>query len=154
MKWTAIFAALSVCLAAAAVSFAEDPFTGTWKLNEAKSKIAAGTNKNTTVTYQASGDSIKITLDGIGADGKATHDEWTGKYDGQDYPVTGNPATDTRAYKKVNERTLEVTGKKAGKVVLTAKITISRDGKTRTVAVTQSNAEGKKETNTAVYDKE
>jgi uncharacterized Ntn-hydrolase superfamily protein len=100
------------------------------------------------------GDTIKVTLDGVSSDGKATHDEWTGKYDGKDYPVTGNPMTDTRAYKKVNDHTLEATGKKGDKVVLTAKITVSADGKTRTVVSTQTTADGKKVTSTAVYDKQ
>ena len=154
MKAKAIFAALVVSLAAAAVCLADDVFTGTWKLNEAKSKLSAGMNKNTTATYEVSGDGVKVTLDGVGADGKATHDEWTGKYDGKDYPVTGNPMTDTRAYKKINDHTLEVTGKKDGKVVVTAKITVSADGKTRTVAVTQTAADGKKSTGTAVYEKQ
>ena len=155
MKVKAVFAALVVCLATAAVSFAaDDAFTGTWKLNEAKSKLSAGMNKNTTVTYAAAGDSIKVTLDGVGADGKATHDEWTGKFDGKDYPVTGNSLTDTRAYKKVNDHTLEATGKKGDKVVLKAKITVSTDGKTRTVVATQTGADGKKSTSTALYDKQ
>ena len=154
MKFKAIFAFLFVCLAAAAVCFADDAFSGTWKLNEAKSKLSAGMNKNTTVTYAVSGDSVKVTLDGVGADGKATHDEWTGKFDGKDYPVTGNPMTDTRAYKKVNEHTLEATGKKGDKVVLTAKITVSADGKTRTVVATQTGADGKRMTSTAVYEKQ
>jgi len=153
MKWKVIFATLIVCLAAAAV-FAADAFTGTWKLNEGKSKLGAGAVKNTTVTYEVMGDTIKVTLEGVGADGKATHDEWTGKYDGKDYPVTGNPMTDTRAYKKVNDHTLEATGKKGDKVVLTAKITVSADGKTRTVVSTQTTADGKKVTSTAVYEKQ
>jgi hypothetical protein len=153
MKLKVIFATLIVCLAAAAV-FAADAFTGTWKLNEAKSKLGAGAVKNTTVTYEVTGDTIKVTLEGVGADGKATHDEWTGKYDGKDYPVTGNPMTDTRAYKKVNDHTLEATGKKGDQVVLTAKITVSADGKTRTVVSTQTTAEGKKVTSTAVYEKQ
>jgi len=153
MKLKVIFATLIACLAAAAV-FADDAFTGTWKLNEAKSKLGAGANKNTTVTYEVTGDTIKVTLEGVGADGKATHDEWTGKYDGKDYPVTGNPMTDTRAYKKVNDHTLEATGKKGDKVVLTAKITVSADGKTRTVVSTQTTADGKKVTSTAVYEKQ
>jgi uncharacterized Ntn-hydrolase superfamily protein len=153
MKWKVIFATLLVCLAAAAV-FADDAFSGTWKLNEAKSKLGAGAVKNTTVTYEVTGDTIKVTLEGVGADGKATHDEWTGKYDGKDYPVTGNPLTDTRAYKKVNDHTLEATGKKGDKVVLTAKITVSADGKTRTVVATQTTADGKKVTSTAFYDKQ
>ena len=153
MKLKLIFATLIVCLAAAAV-FAADAFTGTWKLNEAKSKLGAGAVKNTTVTYEVMGDTVKVTLDGVSADGKATHDEWTGKYDGKDYPVTGNPMTDTRAYKKVNDHTLEATGKKGDKVVLTAKITVSADGKTRTVVSTQTTADGKKVTSTAVYEKQ
>ena len=155
MKVKAMLAALVVCLAAAVVSFAaDDAFTGTWKLNEAKSKLSAGMNKNTTVVYAVSGDSVKVTLDGVAADGTATHDEWTGKFDGKDYPVTGNPMTDTRAYKKVNDHTLEATGKKGDKVVLTAKITVSADGKSRTVVATQTGADGKKATSTAVYDKQ
>jgi hypothetical protein len=153
MKVKLIFATLIVCLATAAV-FAADAFTGTWKLNEAKSKMGAGAVKNTTVTYEVMGDTIKVTLDGVSSDGKATHDEWTGKYDGKDYPVTGNPMTDTRAYKKVNDHTLEATGKKGDKVVLTAKITVSADGKTRTVVSTQTTTDGKKVTSTAVYDKQ
>lgn len=155
MKVKAMLAALVVCLAAAAVSIAaDDAFTGTWKLNEAKSKLSAGMNKNTTVVYAVSGDSVKVTLDGVAGDGTATHDEWTGKFDGKDYPVTGNPLTDTRAYKKVNDHTLEATGKKGDKVVLTAKITVSADGKSRTVVATQTGADGKKSTSTAVYDKQ
>lgn len=154
MKLKAMFLAIVVCLMAAAVCLADDAFTGTWKLNEAKSKLSAGMSKNTMVKYEVSGDSVKITLDGVAADGKATHDEWTGKYDGKDYPVTGNPMADTRAYKKIDDHTLEATGKKDGKIVLTAKITVSADGKTRTVAVTQTAADGKKSTSTAVYEKQ
>src|SRR5438874_2543609 len=127
MKLKAIFAMLVVCLATAAVCMAADAFTGTWKLNEAKSKVGTGSVKNTTVTYEMAGDSIKVTLEGVGADGKPTHDEWTGKYDGKDYPVTGNPMSDTRSYKKINDHTLEVTGKKGEKVVVTAKVTVSAD---------------------------
>jgi len=153
MRFKAIFAALVLSLATAAVCFADDAFTGTWKLNEAKSKLSAAANKNTTVTYEAAGDGVKITIEGVTPDGKAVHDEWTGKFDGKDYPVTGNPITDTRAYKKIDDHTLEATGKKDGKVVLTAKITVSADGKTRTVAVAQTGADGKKSTSTAVYEK-
>src|SRR5438876_8402037 len=103
-----------LCLLAAAVCFAEDAQLGTWKLNEAKSKLGAGSPHNNTVVYEAAGDSIKVTIDGT-ADGKPTHSEWTGKVDGKDYPVTGDSTSDTRSYKKVNDRTLAFTGKKDGK---------------------------------------
>lgn len=154
MKSRIILAVLSVCLAAAAVCFAADAFSGTWKLNEAKSKVGAGLGKNSTVTYETMGDSVKVTIEGTTADGKAFKDEWTGKYDGKDYPVTGDATTDSRAYKKVNDHTLEVTGKKDGKVTVVVKITVSADGKTRTVTGSQTDAAGKKVSLTAVYDKQ
>src|SRR5215470_153619 len=62
MKAKFILASAAVCLAAAVVCFAaDDPMIGTWKLNEAKSKIGAGSPKNTTVIYEAAGDSVKVT---------------------------------------------------------------------------------------------
>src|SRR3989442_13632288 len=83
MKTKTIVLTLVLCFVAAAVCFADDAFTGTWKLNEAKSKIAPNAPKNNTVVYEAAGDNVKITVDGIGNDGKPTHDEWTGKFDGK-----------------------------------------------------------------------
>ena len=145
---------LVLCFLAAAVCFASDVQTGTWKLNEAKSKIAAGTPKNGTVVYEAAGDSIKVTIDGNAPDGTATHSEWTGKFDGKDYPSTGNPNEDMRSVKQIDDHTLHVTSKKGGKVVLTAHVVVAADGKSRTVTVNGTDAQGKKYKSTAVYDKQ
>src|SRR5713226_775822 len=143
-----LFAAVAVCVAA------DDAAIGTWKLDEGKSKLVAGMPKNTTVIYTTAGDSVKVTVDGVGADGKPTHNEWTGKFDGKDYPLTGDPTADTRSYKKIDAHTLELTNKNAGKVVVSGKITVSADGKTRTVATSGTDASGKKVSATAVYDKQ
>ena len=106
---------------------------GTWKLNEAKSKFAPGAAKNMTVVYAAAGDSIKVTVDGVDADGKPAHNEWTGKFDGKDYPVTGEPTYDSRSYTKVNGNTMTLTTKKAGKLIASGKIVVAKDGKSRTL---------------------
>jgi len=143
-----LFAAVAVCVAA------DDANLGTWKLDEAKSKIAAGLPKNTTVVYTAAGDSVKVTLDGVGADGKPTHSEWTGKYDGKDYPVSGDSSVDARSIKQINARTLEVTNKKDGKTTLVARVEVAADGKSRTVTVTGTDAKGNKVTSTSVYNKQ
>jgi len=145
---------LVAVLFAATISFAQNPHLGTWKLNEAKSKSAPGMQKNLTVTYEVVGDNIKATLDGVDGQGKPTHSEWTGKFDGKDYPVTGDATSDMRSYKKIDDRTIEATGKKDGKVVLTAHIAISADGKTRNLTVHSTDAAGKKVTSSAVYDKQ
>lgn len=154
MKTKAILTSLLFCLCTAALSWAADGFLGTWKLNEAKSKIVAGTPKNSTVVYEAAGDSMKITIDGTGVDGKPTHNEWTGKYDGKDYPVTGDATADTRAVTQVDDHTLHVVVKKGGKITLTAHIVLSADGKSRTVTTTGTDANGAKVRSTAVYDKQ
>ncbi len=145
---------LAFCLLAVSAFAANDALMGIWKLNESKSKLAAGGPKNNTVTYEAAGDSIKVTIDGTAADGSATHSEWTGKFDGKDYPSTGNPGEDTRSVKQINDRTFHVTSKKDGKLVLTAHVVLSADGKSRTVTVNGTDAQGKKYTSVAVYDKQ
>lgn len=140
------FAAWSACLA--------NPQLGTWKLNEAKSKLSPDAPKNTTVIYAATGDSIKVTVDGTDKSGRATHNEWTGKFDGKDYPVTGDPNSDTRAYKTIDAQTVELTIKKNGKVTATGRIVLSSDGKSRSVNTVGTNSEGKKFASLSVYDKQ
>ena len=145
---------LILCLFGAAFCFADDPQMGTWKLNEAKSKFATGATKNNTVVYEAAGDNVKITADGTDKDGKSTHNQWTGNFDGKDYPVTGDPTSDMRSYKKIDDRTLKMTVKKDGKVTASGRIVVSADGKSRTVTTSGTNAEGKRVQNRVVYDKQ
>ena len=145
--------AVAFCLVAS-LCFASDANVGTWKLNETKSKIAKGSAKNTKVVYTMEGSKLKCVVDGVDGDGKATHNEWTGSFDGKDYAVTGDPNADTRAIKKLNDWKYEINNKKGGKVVTNGTITISKDGKTRTLWTTGTDAKGKKMENTFVYDKQ
>ncbi len=154
MKTRAIVMTLVLCFVGAAVCFAADGFIGTWKLNEAKSKLSPGVPKNTTVVYEAAGDDVKVTVEGIDSDGKPTHNEWTGKFDGKDYPVTGDPSSDARSYKKIDDHTLELAVKKGDKVTTTGRIVLSADGKTRTVTTSGTDPKGNKVSGTAVYDKQ
>jgi hypothetical protein len=154
MKARTIILTVALCFVAGAVGFASDVNMGTWKLNEAKSKFAPGAPKNNTVVYEAVGDNVKATVDGTDGDGKPAHNEWTGKFDGKDYPVTGDPTSDTRSYKKVGARTLELTVKKDGKVTMTGRIVVSADGKSRTLTTSGTDSMGKKVKSTAVYDKQ
>ena len=152
MKTKTVLATLVGVVAAAALSLAADNVNmGTWKLNEAKSKFAEGATKNTMVVYSMAGDMVKVTVDGMDKDGKPAHNEWTGKFDGKDYAVTGDPTSDTRSYKKVDDHTMMITTKKGGKMAGSGKITVAADGKSRTVETT--SADGKMH-NVAVYDKQ
>ncbi|MGH8092061.1 MAG: hypothetical protein ACREIF_01135 [Chthoniobacterales bacterium] len=126
---------------------------GTWKLNEAKSKLVSGMTKNQTVIYTTLGNKIMVTVDGADPAGKPTHNEWTGKFNGKDYPVIGDPATDSRSYRVVDDHTLDLTNKKGGKVTTTARVVVSADGKSRTITVHGKDVNGKKFTSVGVYDK-
>ena len=155
MKAKTCVLTLAVRFVAAGVCFAaNDAQIGTWKLNEAKSKIGAGAPKNNTVVYEAAGDSLKVTVDGTAPDGNPTHSEWTGKTDGKDYPSTGNSNEDARSYKEIDDHTLQFVSKKDGKVVLSGRVVVSADGKSRTVTSGGTDLQGKKFKSTAVYDKQ
>ena len=142
------------CFLAAGACFAADPQMGTWKLNEAKSKIKPGTPKSTTVVYEAAGDKVKVTVNGTDAKGKATHTQWTGKFDGKDYPVIGDSTSDARSYKKRDDRNSQFNIMNHGRVVGSGRITVSADGKSRTVITNGSDRDGNPFKNVSVYDKQ
>jgi hypothetical protein len=153
MKIKMIGLTVAFCVLAGGVCFAANPQMGTWKLNEKKSKLAAGTVKNNTVTYQPILFQTKVTVDGTDAKGKSIHSEWTGRFDGKDYPVTGYPNSDACSYTRVNDRTLDYTIKNHGKVTVTGHIVVAPDGKSRTVTTSGTEPKGKKFKSVAVYDK-
>lgn len=157
MKAKMIVLTVALCLVAGAVCFASDAgmaSMGTWKLNEAKSKLAPGATRNNTVIYAAEGDMVKVTVDGTTGGGKPAHNEWTGKFDGKFYPVTGDPNTDERSYKMIDARTMELTTRKGGKVTATGRIVIAADGKSRTVTISGTDSMGMAVKSMAVYDKQ
>ena len=153
MKTKTTLLALILAVVAAGLCFgADDAFMGTWKLNEAKSKVPEGMPKNSTVVYAQNGDEVTITVDGTDG-GKAEHHVWTGKFDGKEYSAKGSGMHDARAYTKVDAHTVTYTVMKDGKKIGDGKVVIAADGKTRTVTETDTK-DGKQLTTTAVYDKQ
>jgi hypothetical protein len=172
MKTKTIALSLGLILVAGGL-YAADPFEGTWKLNESKSKITAGTDKDTKVVYNSRliPDKVTVTTDGLEGDGTPIHSEWKGKFDGKDYAITGDPDANMRSYKKMNDRTLYMTAKKGAEVIAQGLIVVSADGKSQDVTLTSPDAvmsvykekaktkateKGKEKgfRNQAVYDKE
>jgi hypothetical protein len=154
MKVKAIAMTLALGFVGAALCLAADGFIGTWKLNELKSKLAPGAAKNSTVVYATMGDNVMVTIDGTDAAGKPTHTEWMGKFDGKDYAVTGDSTSDARSVTKIDDHTLAFTVKKGSKVLITGRIVLSADGKTRTVTTEGTDSSGKTISSIAVYDKQ
>ncbi len=95
----------------------------------------------------------KVTIDGTDEKGKPIHTEWKGMFDGKDYAVTGDAESDMRSYRKIDDRTMDFTVKKGGKVTITGRIVVAPDGKSRTVHATGTDSKGKKFHNVVVFDK-
>lgn len=152
MKIQSAVVAVALWLTATAVCLAS-PQMGTWKLNEAKSKLPAEMGKNTKVSYTDEKGQVKVTVDGVDKNGKPTHSVWVGRFDGKTYPVKGNLPYDAVSYKVVDDRTNDITAMKEGKVFWSGQIAVAPDGKSRTVTIHGTDANGKKFHAKAVYDK-
>jgi hypothetical protein len=147
-----IFAMVAIPMAL----WATDRQAGTWKMNMEKSKFASdvASPKGETLVIEEQEGGLKVVSNGLNAEGKPTHFEYSVKYDGKDYPVTGSPAVDSVAARKIDDSTIETTRKKNGVVVTTNTSAISKDGKTRTNVFHGKNAQGEPRTWTAVFDKQ
>ena len=131
-----------------------DPFAGTWALNVAKSTFAPGpAPKSGQAFIASSGDNVKLIHEGVTSTGAAARWEYLANHDGKEYPMTGSPDADVVILKRISGSSVESTYKKDGKVTLVNTRTVSADGKTMTVTVKGTNAQGQKVNNVLVYEK-
>ena len=112
------------------------PRFGTWKLNVARSTIAVESAPKLLIrTDEPAGDGVKVTYEGIEADGSRIAYSYTARYDGKEYRPTGVGMAngwDTITVKRIDDYTFEATLKRAGQVVATTKNEVSKDGQTMT----------------------
>ena len=134
---------------------ATDPRIGTWKLNAAKSKYDPGPPpQSLTVKVEPAGQGEKVTAEFVNMDGTRATTVYTANFDGKDSPLIGSPIANTVALKRVNPHTTARTDKKEGKVIQTLTRVVSQDGKTMTVTVKGTNAQGQVVNNVIVFDKQ
>jgi hypothetical protein len=125
--------ALSIAASSSVALHAQaDMSAGRWELNVAKSSSTGALPKSQTRTWEVSGQSVKYTMKGLDAQGKPQAVSYAAAYDGKDYPITGDANSDTIALTRVDERTVRITQKRAGKVASTSTrtMTISTSGTT------------------------
>src|SRR5437773_3891476 len=158
MRKNLLMVSLAACCAivlSSSVALAAENWLGTWKLDPAKSKYSPGPGfKSLMLKFEATPAGIKLTTDGVRADGKAIHGGYVSKFDGKDVPWAGNPNADTAAPKKIDDNSYENTWKKAGKVTIVARVVVSNDGKTLTGTHTGTDAKGQAVSNVEVYDRQ
>jgi len=120
-----IFLGLVLVLLAPAAAVAQSNFNGTWKIDTSKER---GSTKPYVYLLQNGMYHCSSCVPPINI-----------KADGMDHKIVGSPYIDASSVKVVDERTVEITTKKGGKVVGTSKLAASADGKTLALAFTDSS---------------
>jgi len=152
--WMASFLISATLLAA------DNPFLGTWKLNTAKSKFSgAPMAQSLTVKFEADGEKVRRTATGTDAEGKPIMQGGPKgasiAWDGKDHTVpTPDGPPITIAVKRVNDYRNDVTVKQNGKVTVTVRSVVSKDGKTMTNTVDGVNEKGEKFHNVEILEKQ
>jgi len=97
--------------------------SGSWRA----SKMESVSDNGLVFTYRVAGDSLTMT--------NLTGQSYTAKLDGTEAPYKGDPGTTGVSVKKLDTNKMEETDKRDGKVISIARMTLSADGKSMTIAV-------------------
>jgi hypothetical protein len=140
-----------------ATLLAADAFTGTWKLNVAKSKLTPGTEvKEITVVVAEEGANLAVAVKGTAGDGTPISVKYTlpAKGGPVSYTEGAPPSGATATTKRVNATTIDSTSSLNGKEVGSTHTVVSADGKTLTRVVKGMDSQGKPYQNTEVYERQ
>ena len=137
------------------VTPADDPFAGTWILNLSKSSIPPPfpAAKSQIVHLTINGSDLVTTEEVLTDSDETLTIHAKAKFDGKDYPMTGTPAVDTIAYRRVDRNTIKGVGKKDGKVVIQETAVLSPDGNSITGTYLMTDDTGKQVTAIAVFER-
>src|SRR5262245_45279461 len=140
--------------AEAAAPLLPEAWSGTWKLDLAKSKYEFSALPRSSVTkIQPAGEVFAMSQDSVDAQGRMVQTELTARLDGTDCPVNGFPNT-RYAFTRIEHRTYEIVAKRSGEVITTTRTVVAPDGKTSTSTTTATNPQGQTVTNVAVYERQ
>ena len=98
--------------------------SGSWEF----AKVDSVSDNGIIFTYKVEGDSLSMST--------PTGQSFTAKLDGTEAPMMGDPGTTTVSVKRINATMLEETDERDGKVINVSRATLSADGKSMTVEVT------------------
>ncbi len=147
-----IAAALAIILCGAALASAQaaNPRLGKWKLKQDAPPPALNI-----MTYETFGNSgMKVTVESTNREGRKSTWTYNTMFDGKDMPVSGDTRTETSAVRKIDDRTTEITNKRAGKVTQVITNVLSADGNRIDNTYKNFNEQGEPTTTTtAVYER-
>ena len=156
MRTRFALALLALIAASVGLKTADDPMLGSWKLNPAKSKFGSGPaiQAETNQVEPYGGNGIKLTAQITRPDGTKVTESYAGTFDGKEFSVGGDPNVDAAYLKRIDAHTMERVNKKAGRPTTTMKYVVSKDGKTKTVTIRGTTAQGQPVNTVLVFEKQ
>ncbi len=131
---------------------------GTWNLNLQKSTFAPGTApKSDTRVYEDRGGGVVMsTHTTINQQGQEALTIYAAKFDGKQYPVAtrGLGALSTIAFQVIDPYSESFVLTRDGKVAVRGTTTVSKDGKTLTMTLNTTNAQGQTSQGISIYEKQ
>lgn len=135
MKLRIATGCLLIAVGTCTLASAQNPFVGTWKLNQAKSHLTGDT-----VTYSTVADGTMKETTAVGS--------YTFKTDGHPYTT---PFDSTVTWKQTGPSTWTTKDRQKDTLLSTDIISVSADGKTMTIISTGTNPDGKDFHDTEVF---
>jgi hypothetical protein len=162
MSRRATFILITIQLSLAIAGFPQrgfaqtDPLLGLWQLSLAKSKFTpAPPYKSMTAYVQGEGQNRKSTVVGVDTAGNPLSIVFSELIeDGKPHPVTGSRIVDAATATRVDANNANISYLKEGKVVQTGTSATSPDGRTWTLALTGTLANGQQINYVYVFDKQ
>jgi hypothetical protein len=129
---------------------------GLWRLNLERSTYRPGPAPYRRATYRIEphGGGVRVVYDLVRPRGGVTHLEWTGRFDGRDYPVQGVEELVTYAYRRIDDRTYDVVTKVDGRAAATSRAVLSADGRSITTTTAGRDSRSVDVTTITVYEKQ
>jgi hypothetical protein len=154
-----LLALLGVAFSTAVLAAEKEPYVGTWKLDVAKSKYDPGPPPRSSIDVNtvAPDGAMHSVQDWVDADGKAGHAEWTAKFDGKDYPVTGGAPGTTISIQRPDPkdpRVVDWVWKVPGQYTSSGRTVYSKDGKTRVIDDKMTDTAGKTTVRHRFYERQ
>ena len=132
---------------------------GTWKLNIQKSRFPPGTpppQSDTRVYEDRGGGVVMSTHTTVNQQGQEALTIYAAKFDGKEYPVAtrGLGALSTITFKVIDPYSESFVLTRDGKVAVRGTTTVSKDGKTLTMILNTTNAQGQTSQGISIYEKQ
>jgi hypothetical protein len=132
-----------------------DPFSGTWKLSQAKSKYTSGAPpKQETVIIERTRGQDQVNISGVGADGSPLSIKYALPVKGGTGKILAGGPYDGVSGKTVNDNSRQLSYMKGGQEALHVNVEVSKDGKTMSGTVKGTDAQGKPVSGVSVFEKQ